>query len=219
MYTYKLKFEVKRSVLTNCIFGVDKDFNAVEACKFGLLLKLLEGEDETTIASFHPVLPNLDDNIFYGNSLLESPDVPSDQIEKINPFDFGERKFDYIVGNPPYMKTEDIKVFTPEEHKLYPNRYESAYKQYDKYFLFIERAFKLLKEGGTMGYIVPSKFMKVGAGKKLRNFIATRKGIKAIISFGAHQVFSDKSTYSCLLVLQNKENDSFKYSEVDSLSK
>jgi len=80
--TYKLKFEVKRSVLTNCIFGVDKDFNAVEACKFGLLLKLLEGEDETTIASFHPVLPNLDDNIFYGNSLLESPDVPSDQIEK-----------------------------------------------------------------------------------------------------------------------------------------
>ena len=217
--TYKLKFEVKRSVLTNCIFGVDKDFNAVEACKFGLLLKLLEGEDETTIASFHPVLPNLDDNIFYGNSLLESSDVSANQIEIINPFDFGERKFDYIVGNPPYMKTEDIKVFTPEEHRLYPNRYESAYKQYDKYFLFIERAFKLLKEGGTMGYIVPSKFMKVGAGKKLRNFIATHKSIKAIISFGAHQVFSDKSTYSCIVVLQNKENDSFKYSEVDCLSK
>ena len=217
--TYKLKFEIKRNVLTKCIYGVDKDFNAVEACKFGLLLKLLEGEDESTIATFHPILPNLDENVFYGNSLLEASDVPSNQTEDINPFDFGERKFDFIVGNPPYMKTEDIKEFTPKEHKLYPKHYKSAYKQYDKYFLFIERAFKLLKENGTMGYIVPNKFMKVGAGKELRKFLSTHKAIKAITSFGAHQVFSDKSTYSCIIVLQNKENDSFKYSEIDSLSK
>ena len=217
--TFKLKFEVKRNVLMSCIYGVDKDFNAVEACKFGLLLKLLEGEDDSTIASFHPVLPNLDDNIFYGNSLLESSDVPGNQVEEINPFDFGERKFHYIIGNPPYMKTEDIKVFTPKEHKLYPKRYKSAYKQYDKYFLFVERAFKLLKEDGAMGYIVPSKFMKVGAGKELRNYITSNKSIKAITSFGAHQVFSDKSTYSCIIILQNKENDSFTYSEVDSLAK
>ena len=217
--TFKLKFEVKRNVLMSCIYGVDKDFNAVEACKFGLLLKLLEGEDDSTIASFHPVLPNLDDNIFYGNSLLESSDVPDNQVEEINPFDFGERKFHYIIGNPPYMKTEDIKVFTPKEHKLYPKRYKSAYKQYDKYFLFVERAFKLLKEDGAMGYIVPSKFMKVGAGKELRNYISSNKSIKAITSFGAHQVFSDKSTYSCIIILQNKENDSFTYSEVDSLAK
>lgn len=87
------------------------------------------------------------------------------------------------------MKTEDIKVFTPKEHKLYPKRYKSAYKQYDKYFLFIERAFKLLKEDGAMGYIVPSKFMKVGAGKELRKYISSNKSIKAITSFGAHQVF------------------------------
>lgn len=217
--TFKLKFEVKHNVLKSCIYGVDKDFNAVEACKFGLLLKLLEGEDDSTIASFHPVLPNLDDNIFYGNSLLESSDVPGNQVEEINPFDFGERKFHYIIGNPPYMKTEDIKVFTPKEHKLYPKRYKSAYKQYDKYFLFVERAFKLLKEDGAMGYIVPSKFMKVGAGKELRNYISSNKSIKAITSFGAHQVFSDKSTYSCIIILQNKENDSFTYSEVDSLAK
>ena len=37
--TFKLKFEVKRNVLMSCIYGVDKYFNAVEACKFGLLLK------------------------------------------------------------------------------------------------------------------------------------------------------------------------------------
>lgn len=217
--TYKLKFEVKRNVLTKCIYGIDKDFNAVEACKFGLLLKLLEGEDESTITKFHPILPTLDENIFYGNSLLEASNVPDNQTEDINPFDFGDRKFDYIVGNPPYMKTEDIKKFTPKEYKLYPKCYKSAYKQYVKYFLFIERAFTLLKDNGVMGYIVPSKFMKVGAGKELRKFLSTHKAIKAITSFGAHQVFSDKSTYSCIVVLQNKENDSFMYSEIESLTK
>lgn len=62
--TYKLPFGIKRNLLVNCIYGVDKDFNAVEACKFGLLLKLLEDEDVNTLSSFHPILPNLDENIF-----------------------------------------------------------------------------------------------------------------------------------------------------------
>ncbi|MCX6162464.1 MAG: adenine methyltransferase, partial [Ignavibacteriae bacterium] len=43
--TYRLKFRIKLDLLLNCIFGVDKDYNAVEATKFGLLLKLLENED------------------------------------------------------------------------------------------------------------------------------------------------------------------------------
>ena len=68
--TYKLPFETKRCLLTRCIYGVDKDFNAVESCKFGLLLKLLEGEDVDSLSRFHPILPSLDENIFYGNSLL-----------------------------------------------------------------------------------------------------------------------------------------------------
>lgn len=212
--TYKLPFETKRQLLASCIFGVDKDFNAVEACKFGLLLKLLEDEDENTLSSFHPILPLLDDNIFFGNSLLEAKDVPEEAIEAVNPFDFGDLRFDFIVGNPPYMKTEDIKNITPLEYKLYPERYESAYKQYDKYFLFIQRALQLLKEGGSLGYIVPSKFMKVGAGKNLRKLIACGKYLKALTSFGANLVFADKSTYTCLLVLQKLEQEHFAYSEV-----
>jgi len=212
--TYKLPFETKRQLLANCIFGVDKDFNAVEACKFGLLLKLLEDEDGTTLSSFHPILPLLDSNIFFGNSLLETNDVPEEASEAVNPFDFGNLRFDFIVGNPPYMKTEDIKNITPLEYKLYPKRYESAYKQYDKYFLFIQRALQLLKEGGSLGYIVPSKFMKMGAGKNLRKLIADGKYLKSITSFGANLVFADKSTYTCLLVLQKQEQEYFDYSEM-----
>lgn len=214
--TYKLPYEMKRNLLVNCIYGVDKDFNAVEACKFGLLLKLLEDEDVNSLSSFHPILPDLSNNIFYGNSFLSTADVPADDAFEINPFDFGDRTFDLIVGNPPYMKTEDIKAFTPKEKSLYEkgNRYTSAYKQYDKYFLFIERALNLLKPDGYLGYVVPNKFMKVGAAKELRNFIANNAYLKTMISFGAHQVFADKSTYTCIIVLEKNKHENFKYSEV-----
>lgn len=214
--TYKLPYEVKREILTKCVFGVDKDFNAVESCKFGLLLKLLEGEDVDSLSKYHPILPSLDDNIFYGNSLLSSADVPAVHTETVNPFDFADKKFDYIIGNPPYMKTEDIKNITPIEHKLYPNCFSTAYKQYDKYFLFIERALHLLKDQGKLGYIVPSKFMKVGAATKLRKLISDGKHVNALLSFGAFQVFSDKSTYSSIIVLHKNGSQKFQFSEVEN---
>lgn len=215
--TYKLPYEMKRNLLLSCVYGVDKDFNAVEACKFGLLLKLLEDEDVNSLSSFHPILPDLSNNIFYGNSLLSTSDVPKDDALEVNPFDFNDKVFDLIVGNPPYMKTEDIKAFTSKEKSLYEkgNRYRSAYKQYDKYFLFIERALSLLKPDGYLGYIVPSKFMKVGAARELRNLIAKNAYLKTITSFGAHQVFTDKSTYTCIIVLEKKKHENFKYSEVN----
>ena len=48
--SYRLKYAEKKQLLTNCIYGVDKDFNAAEACKFGLLLKLLEDEDSKRVS-------------------------------------------------------------------------------------------------------------------------------------------------------------------------
>jgi len=214
--TYVLKFQEKKRLLTNCIFGVDKDFNAVEACKFGLLLKLLENEDSVSLRKEHPILPDLEDNISFGNSLLSTSDVKSEDVMEINPFDFND-KFDVIVGNPPYLTTEGMKNITPKELPLYKKKYDSAHKQFDKYIIFIERAFKLLNEEGLLGYIVPSKFMKVGAGQELRKLISEKKCLEAITSFGACQVFSDKSNYTCLLILMNKELDTFKYNEVKSL--
>jgi type I restriction-modification system DNA methylase subunit len=212
--TFKLPFEIKKEILENCIYGIDKDYNAVQACKFGLLLKLLENEDNSTIST--PALPNLQ-NIHFGNSLIENSLTTSKDQNEINPFDFGKTKFDVIVGNPPYMATEHMKQFTPLELPLYKKHFESSYKQFDKYFLFIERGLNLLKPKGLFGYIVPSKFMKVGAGKKLRELLASKKSVEQIISFGANQVFHNKSTYTCLLILKNEKQKELNYLEVNSL--
>jgi hypothetical protein len=216
--TYKLPFEIKRQILLNCIYGVDKDFNAVEATKFGLLLKLLEDEDTNSTSKTKPVLPDLSENIFFGNSLLNPKQVTEkkDQVI-INPFDFSKLRFDVIVGNPPYMKSEDMKNITPLELPLYKTNYDSAYKQFDKYFLFLEQGINLLADDGILGYIVPSKFTKVGAGLKLRELLAAKEYLHSIVSFGANQVFADKTTYTCLLILSMKTQKTFTYAEVKNL--
>jgi len=216
--TFKLPFKIKRELLLNCIHGVDKDYNAVEATKFGLLLKLLENEDVSSTNASKPVLPDLSNNIFFGNSLLNPKQVTTkkDQVI-INPFDFSKQKFDVIIGNPPYMKSEDMKNITPLELPLYKINYTSAYKQFDKYFLFIEQGLNLLTDDGVLGFIVPSKFTKVGAGEKLRELLSTKGYLHSIVSFGANQIFADKTTYTCLLILSKKPQKIFQYAEVKNL--
>ncbi len=214
--TFVLSFSIKKRILTDCIYGVDKDYNAVEAARFGLLLKLLEDESSETLTKELPVLPDLSENIIFGNSLIEPSDKTKGKEETINPLSFGSTKFDVLIGNPPYMSTEDMKNITPEELPIYKEQFDSAYKQFDKYYLFVEKCINLLRTGGYLGYIVPSKFTKVGAAKKLRELLSSKQLVNQIISFGANQIFKGKTTYTCLLIVQNQKLEKTKYYEVRS---
>ena len=162
-------------------------------------------------------MPNLDKNIIFGNSLIDFENTTAEDQNTINPFNFGEMKFDVIVGNPPYMATEHMKQFTPLEFPLYKIQFSSSYKQFDKYFLFIERGLGLLAEGGFLGFIIPNKFTKVGAGKKLRELLVESKSIQQIISFGANQIFKNKTTYTALIVLQMEKREELAYFEINDI--
>ncbi|HIF9462946.1 TPA: Eco57I restriction-modification methylase domain-containing protein [Photobacterium damselae] len=218
-HSFKLKLDVKREILTRCIYGVDKDFNAVNACSFGLLLKLLEGESKGTIGTKKTILPRTESNILFGNSLIDlSDNVKQTDLLRVNPFDVNH-SFDVIVGNPPYMATEHMNQITPSELTIYKKKYKSAYKQFDKYFLFVERAMQFLKDDGHLGYILPSKFIKVGAGKHLRKLLTDNKYLCKLVSFGANQVFKDKTTYTCLLFLTKSPQETFSFYEVKDFKK
>jgi type I restriction-modification system DNA methylase subunit len=212
--TFVLPFYIKKQLLTDCIYGVDKDYNAVEAARFGLLLKLLEDESSETLTKELPVLPDLSKNIIFVNSLIDPSEKTKGKEETINPLSFGSTKYDVLFGTPPYMSTEDMKNITPEELPIYKSKYYSAYKQFDKYYLFVEKCINLLKPGGYLGYIVPSKFTKVGAAKKLRELLSSKQLVNKIISFGANQIFKGKTTYTCLLIVQNHKQEKTKYYEV-----
>ena len=222
--TYKLTYKEKKEILTNCLYGVDIDYQAVEVAKFSLLLKVLENETEETVINEKPVLPSLDSNIVNGNSLIDLEmieDATTDELINIRPFSFndinGGNKFDLIIGNPPYVKTEDmIKLQDKKEVQAYKSKYYVAYKQFDKYFLFIQRAVDLVKDDGTVCYIVPNKFINNVAGEKIRELISENKYLKMFIDFNYQQVFKDKTIYSSIIWLNKSKEENFEYSYINS---
>ncbi|MBS4905496.1 MAG: Eco57I restriction-modification methylase domain-containing protein [Subdoligranulum variabile] len=227
---YVLSYEKKRSILQNNIFGVDIDPLAVEVAKFSLLLKALENSSLEEAEAFHRrthlrILPNLDENIKNGNSFVNMSYAQFDRtvyqniplMNKLKMFDwnteFGNRKFDAIIGNPPYIRVQNMVHYSKEEYNFYKSNYSpyvtAQTDTLDKYYLFIEKGLALLNNDGILGYIVPHKFMNIQAGVKLRELLTSSSAVRKILHFGTYQVFENRSTYTCILILTKQENTQF----------
>lgn len=233
--TWFLTLEEKRRILINNIFGVDIDENAVEVAKFSLLIKILEGETNESINSLHSksrvkALPDLDSNIQHGNSLVDKKMFKFKKISQMNSVELNSLKifnweekfskifddggFDAIIGNPPYTRIQTMKKISPLELKYFQSKhseYDTAQdNNFDKYFIFIERATHLLRNNGILGYITPHKFTKIKSGESLRKLISKNAYLNEIIHFGKEQVFGRKTTtYTAILVLSKKSNSNF----------
>jgi len=102
--------------------------------------------------------------------------------------------FDIIIGNPPYIRHEEIKHL---KDYLY-NNYKIYSSMADLYVFFVEKGFELLKETGNFSYIIPNKWMQAGYGKEMRSFLL-KKQLHSIVDFGDLQVFNNVTTYPCIL--------------------
>ena len=123
-----------------------------------------------------------------------------------------------MIGNPPYIRIQTMKEWAPTEVEFYKQRYAAARKgNYDIYVVFVERALQLLNERGRMGYILPHKFFQAKYGQPLRRLLAEGKHLAEIVHFGDQQVFAGASTYTCLLFLDKKGDQQFRYAKAHDL--
>jgi type I restriction-modification system DNA methylase subunit len=239
---WTLKLKEKKRILLNNIYGVDIDSQAVEVTKLNLMLKALEGENKESVANLkkwfrEPALPDLGNNIKCGNSLVSHDiqemlkDLPEnkfkEEMAKINPFDWQEEfseifkagGFDAVVGNPPYIRIQIMKEWTPWQVEYLKSHYKAASKgNYDIYVVFVERGLAHLNKNGKLGYILPHKFFNAQYGEPLRGLLASGKHLSEVVHFGDQQVFKGATTYTCLMFLEKGGIENIFFKKIKNLT-
>jgi predicted type IV restriction endonuclease len=207
----------RKRILLNNIYGVDIDSQAVEVTKLSLLLKVLEDETDETLNRqrklFHErALPNLGGNIKCGNSLI-GPDyydgkqmnlLDNEEAQRVNVFDwqtefseiFKAGGFDAVIGNPPYIQSRSDMITEQDKNYLYQN-YQTSEYQLNTYGLFIEKGFKLLREGGGLGYIIPNYWLSTKYDEKLRDFVFKQNAVAELVN--VYKVFANATVDTVLL--------------------
>ncbi|EAL9771884.1 class I SAM-dependent DNA methyltransferase [Campylobacter lari] len=142
-------------------------------------------------------------------------------LESANPFEwrfeFSEvldeggnfQGFDLIIGNPPYIRQEDIKELKPNLAKNY-----KVYKgTSDIYTYFYELGFNVLKQNGVLSFITSNKYTRAGYGEALREFLLKNTTLLEYIDLNGIKVFESATVDTSILSFEKAKtkDNSFKY--------
>jgi hypothetical protein len=117
--------------------------------------------------------------------------------------------FDIVIGNPPYVRQEELKNIIVTGSDGNPRSLKEALKgQYecytgtaDLYVYFFERSLQLLRTGGVLSFITSNKYFRAGYGERLRTYLAYATNPRVILDFGDAPMFTSVA-YPAIFVTQ-----------------
>lgn len=218
------KAKAYREILAKNLYGVDVNAESVEITKLALWLH--------TVMPGQP-LSSLDGNILCGNSLVDedinstAKSLSDEQLARINPFSyrtafaevFAAGGFDVIIGNPPYIKLQNMRRIQPEatDYWVSAKNADGSVKfrsvqtgNYDIYLPFIEQSVRLLNPEGRMGLIAPNVWAVNDYGQGLREVLHDTRRMDRWIDFKSYQIFDEAITYTALQFFTGKAVDGIK---------
>ncbi|MGN6601476.1 MAG: class I SAM-dependent DNA methyltransferase [Ginsengibacter sp.] len=144
----------------------------------------------------------IESNRIYENAFewrFEFPEVLNDDGDFVG--------FDVVIGNPPYIRQEELREFK--------NYISSNYKLYssggDIFYYFYELSHNILRNDGYFSFI-NNTFDKTTAGKVLREFVKDNFKLKKYVDFTDVVVFEEATTYPIILIAEKSiQQSNFKY--------
>ncbi|MCH3756770.1 type IIG restriction enzyme/methyltransferase [Campylobacter coli] len=117
--------------------------------------------------------------------------------------------FDLIIGNPPYIRQEELKELKPHLAKNY-----KVYKgTSDIYTYFYELGFNVLKENGILSFITSNKYTRAGYGEALREFLLKNVKVLEYTDLNGIKVFDSATVDTSILCFEKSKSkdNKFKY--------
>ena len=112
--------------------------------------------------------------------------------------------FDLVIGNPPYIRQEEIKHLKPHLQKAF-----RIYKgTSDIYTYFYEQGHKILKHNGILSFITSNKYCRAGYGEPLREFLLEATALLYYIELNGIKVFDSASVDTSILIFIKTTPDS-----------
>ncbi|MBL7125372.1 MAG: N-6 DNA methylase, partial [Dehalococcoidales bacterium] len=193
-------------ILINNIFGVDLDIQAVEIARLNLLLRSLARRE---------TLRSLANNTRRGNSLISGTEEElkgyfGDNWREKKPFTWEQEfkdimaqgGFDVVIGNPPWIESKRMDSL---DKSYYEAAFRSMHGQYDIFNGFIEKGLQLLKNGGSLGFIMPSRFVMNPDYEPFREMLLMNTRIIDICDVGEH-IFEGVEMPALIIILEKQQD-------------
>ncbi len=143
------------------------------------------------------------------DEVIEESDLNIEHKDSLR--DNWNQKYDVIVGNPPYVKYQDLNDINRVE---LIRRWQSIENgTFNLYFAFFELGHKLLNDSGRLGYITPNNYFTSLSGISLRQYFHRHKCLTRIVDFSHKKVF-DAQTYTAISFLNKQKNEKILYDKI-----
>jgi hypothetical protein len=121
----------------------------------------------------------------------------------------GDGVFDLLIGNPPYVRQEELKNVLVQDSagrsrplkEVLKEQYECFTGTADLYVYFIERSLQLLRTRGVLSFITSNKYFRAAYGERLRTYLLYATRPRVLLDFGDAPLFT-AIAYPCILVVQ-----------------
>ncbi len=116
-----------------------------------------------------------------------------------------EEKSDYVIGNPPYIRLQNMSV---EYRNFMKNNYDSATGRFDIFTCFMEKSDRLLKENGRMCLITSNKYLTANYGVGIREYLSRTGHVRKLVDLYDTKFFG-AAVLPAIIMCENSEVDDY----------